>query len=307
MRKSRLLFIIISISLCVSACSFDNNINNPNILNPFEDIDDEGTMIMSEYGHSPYNFPENFMFYYQGGILEIPYIFFGGRVDSEVGLLIFIDGVVQPYFISGLEELPDYMHIFNIEANSEKVYMLNIIPTAGVAGDYLQLNFVCIDFPSLDGSDAAMLDLQNMSATISWTLAFLENSPYNHGLPSYKKAEIVDVFIEGNYDGSDFYFEIDNESENPNSIRIIAYKERSGIYRTTIFINNSPVIIDGSNNFFEYNASRNQRLIYEFEINIENLNNINIIYAISISLSNDTGENTIDVFKANSEIIKLMN
>lgn len=27
-----------------------------------------------------------------GGVLNIPYTFYGGRVDSEVGLLIFIDG-----------------------------------------------------------------------------------------------------------------------------------------------------------------------------------------------------------------------
>lgn len=322
--KISIIFIFLLIIIITTSCT-SNNTDNKNDLNPFADINNENMVIKSEYGHSPYNFPEDYMYYYQGGVLEIPYMFYGGRVDSEVGLYIFIDGIIQPYFISdSIETTYEYIHMFDIESNSEKKYILNILPTVGTINDYLKLNFVCVDFPNLINANESIgelesiVELQNMSTTISWTLSFLENIPTDSILSLYDEAKIktISETIQNDYEeNNDTYFEFDSNSEESNiiisntnkSIKFVTYGEIEGNYRTTIFINNSPVIIDSNNIFFEHKINKNEKYIYEFEFNKEYLeeclDNTNVLYAISINLSNSKDINQMDVFKTPSKLL----
>ena len=255
----------------------------------------------SEYGHSPYNFPEDFTFHYRGGFLEIAYVFYGGRVDSEVGLLIFIDGIVQPYFVGDYIEESDfeYMHIFNVIADSEQVVSLNILPTVGEVGDYLQLNFVCIGFPLIQ--DISMLDLQSMSTTFSWTLLFLEDraiAPISLSKTEISSVGIFDIVgAEFNESGSSFHKEI---NQNDRKIRFIA-SSNEGLYRVTLFANNSPIVIDGNKNHFNIYINNNEKITYEFEINVQN--DQKTLYAIIVRLSGYVYDYQLDVFKTNSEAL----
>ncbi len=308
MKKSNKYIVIVLtlISVC-TGCS-KSNTNNTNSF-PFNNDLDDDTTIACEYGHSPHSIPQDFTYYYQGGVLNIPYTFYGGRVDSEVGLFVFIDGVVQPYSIEHPKNtINNYMEIFNIAANSEETYTLNITPNCGKKGDILKLNFVCIEFPSLDITNNSSLDLQKMSTTISWKLSYLKDAE-NLTIPSQKEFNVKT--ISNNIEN---YYEIKPEFEN-NSEKIksalkfenktlnftLNSKENKTHCKTTIFINNNPININGCNNFINYTIDKNKKLTYKAKIN-NNSKSKDIFYAISIKLDNksDNWKSQIDVFKTNS-------
>lgn len=306
---NKYLLVIFIFILSFTYISYINNTDNTNNLNPFDNIDDDSTAIASEYGHSPYNPPENYTYYYQGDVLNIPYTFYGGRVDSEVGLLIFIDGIVQQYSINDSNDtIYDSMKIFNINANSEETYTLNINPNCGKKGDILKLNFVCIDFPILNMLDESSIDLQTMSTTISWKLSYLEDSKVLK-FPSKEGTRIKNISntIENyNSDKSEFDSSLEKSNINFEAIKFIANSGKNdGLYKTTIFINNKPAIIDKDKNFIEYEINKDKKLIYKAEIDDSNVNNTIIIYAVSIRLDNtiDNWYSQIDVFKSNSILI----
>ena len=302
--KKRLIGIMF-LCFCIffSGCEFNSSTQTVNILNPFMESSES---LMSEYGHSLFSFPDDDTFYYQGGLLEVPYIFYGGRVDSEVGLLVFIDGIVQPYFINNTTSESEfkYMYINNIAANSEQVVTLSILPTVGKMGDELQLNFVCIDFPSL--TDKSMLNLQSMSTTFSWKLSFLSDistdpvSLPEIGIRILETSDTIDIDFEvyGN-----FYLETDNESK---VARLFASEEENeGIHRITMFINNNPAIIDGYRNYFDIDKSDVDKKIYKFQVEEDNLSDLGILYAIGVSLNDYVRDNQIDVVKTNSQALEI--
>lgn len=193
------------------------------------------------------------------------------------------------------------MKIFNIDANSKENYMVNIIPNCGKSGDILKLNFVCIDFPVLNISDESSIDLQTMSTTISWKLSYLKDSDTLSLLPKkeFSISTISSNTIENYYtDKTEFDSSLEESDivfEDKNKILKFTAStiENEEFYKTTIFINNKPVIVDEDKNFIDYKISKDKRLIYEAEIDNNNLNDTNIIYTVSIKL-----DNTIDNWKS---------
>ena len=307
MAKVSCWFAIILICLCivVAGCVSDYNTSAVSGINPFDDIAGGHEILMSEYGHSPYIFPNDDTFHYYGGLFEVPYIFYGGQVDSEVGLLIFIDGIVQPYSLHDdtSEVAFEYMHVFNIEANSEKVVMLSIAPTVGEIGDNLQLNFVCIDFPLIN--DMSMLKLQGMSTTFSWRLSFFEDivlhtaahTSINASISDFSSDVDMDVDIYGY-----FHLEVD---EGSGIVRFIDLMEEEGEYRVTLFINNTPVRFNGGKTHFDINSRKGEKIVYDFKIDDYSLSSLNIVYAISIRLVSGEENNQVDVFKTISRVLNV--
>lgn len=237
-------FFITALFLLVGSACSSNRVGTNDFFNQFSDID-EGTVLLLEYGHSPFNFPENHVFYYTGGYLVIPYVFYGGRVDSEVGLFVFIDGVVQPYFVNSLNESElKYLHIFNIEANSEKIIELHILPTVGRLNDNLQLNFVCLEFPLILETDDLMVDLQGISTTISWTLSFLEDIPANHNTQIQERFFVYSITSEGSasreiggymhLDFVDTYEGFEVKINNLSDVRLFVYGWSDATFRTCV-------------------------------------------------------------------------
>jgi len=302
-----IVFILILVLVCTGC--FENSPKNTNNF-PFNNDLDDNTTIACEYGHSPHSIPQDFTYYYYGGVLNIPYTFYGGRVDSEVGLFIFIDGVVQQYSIEDFEKTTNnYMEIFNVNANSEQTYTLNITPNCGKKGDILKLNFVCIEFPSLNTKDNLSPDLQRMSTTITWKLSYLEDAE-TLATSTQKEFEIKTISnnTENYYENKT---EFENESEKiKNTLKIenktlkfiLNSKENNIHFKTTIFINNKPISIDDNNNFIDYKINKYEKLTYEAKINDNNLKSGDIFYAISIKLDNtsDNWKSQIDVFKTDS-------
>lgn len=74
---------------------------------------------------------------YSGGELEVPYRAEGDRAGRNVGFLLFLNGIPQPYRLNGQGEY-GYMHPFTLrEDNVEEQFTFNFVPVAGAAGETL--------------------------------------------------------------------------------------------------------------------------------------------------------------------------
>ncbi len=74
---------------------------------------------------------------YTGGELEVPYRAEGDGTGRNVGFLLFLNGIPQPYRLNGQGEY-GYMHPFTLrEDNVEEQFTFNFVPVTGAAGETL--------------------------------------------------------------------------------------------------------------------------------------------------------------------------
>ena len=86
-------------------------------------------------------------FVYEGGEMRLEYEVHATGMAKNVGFLVFIDGIAQPYRLD--ETSCQYMHIFDLEADA-KSYPFSFVftPVTGTKGDTLALTVVGVYGPS---------------------------------------------------------------------------------------------------------------------------------------------------------------
>lgn len=85
---------------------------------------------------------------YSESPIQIDYEFENGNMDVNIGMLLFLDGYLQPFSIDFSEEKA-VMNIIDLNANSSKTVCISFDPIAGTAGQNLPLHIVVI----LDAKD----------------------------------------------------------------------------------------------------------------------------------------------------------
>lgn len=110
-------------------CSGNNSISAPTgsvIENPFEETVDAGenqsVSTIASYGLG-YAADETIAF--SGGTLTIPIELSGGKESTQVGILIYLDGILQSY-VTEASDSKQTMHMFDTLANSKITYTVNV-------------------------------------------------------------------------------------------------------------------------------------------------------------------------------------
>lgn len=80
---------------------------------------------------------------YEGNPLQFEYTFENGNVDSNIGLLMFLGGAIQPFSVEG-DDNPKVMNIIEMQADTEKTISISLDPISGKAGETLPLHIVAI-------------------------------------------------------------------------------------------------------------------------------------------------------------------
>lgn len=122
---------------------------------------------------------------YTGGRIEIDYEFENGNVDANVGLLLFLDGCIQPFSLNAAEETAA-MNMVDLPADSKETITLSFTPVKGTVGDMLPLHIVAI-FDAKNTIDSPTLALpffQELSQAFPAAVIFEENST-NDNLQSW--------------------------------------------------------------------------------------------------------------------------
>lgn len=279
------------------------------------DLFDQGSSAM-EVGSFSYGWPdERDVFPYSGKPLEIPFKLTGTMESpQEVGLLLYVDGIVQPYsaVLSDGTELTDaYMQTFKLEQDVENIFNLVFQPVTGKAGENLSIQAVTILRPSYlpEGAENPNYGFyHSANITIPLQIAFDKDAPAEEQKASSNSYEVVD--IPKSITDSDEYFGLENSRDTNTVLSVIPAEDENGsvIYskddtvtfkvrlyggpeanqNITVFVNHQPVQIDGA----DYLAVRTQKgKMVEATITLDAsvFGESNTIYAIASSTGRDSG------------------
>lgn len=249
---------------------------------------------------------------YDGGELEIDYSINAVGKNKDFGLLIFIDGIPQPYKIDTTEAPYEYMHIFNPEKDDvDMLFTLVFTPVTGKKGDTLDITISSTYNPSFTP------DMKETSSYGGYqsTLEVSNRVVFNQNPEAFEPSNIPqDVYVSNvqqttepitndllEKHGVDLEtldtqmlteFEIDGENvELIGNLQIddkgtlkVRYKifGQPGVrYQTTFYIDHK-AIKSKDVGTFETVMAKGDVAIIDVEIDVEKLADLNTFYIVSV-------------------------
>lgn len=264
-----------------------------------------------------YGWPdERDVFTYSGKSLEIPFMM-TGMVDAsslEVGLLLFVDGIAQPYSVvlaDGTELTEAYMQTFHLENDMENIFDLVFQPVTGKSGDRLSIQAITILKPSYlpEGAENPNYGFYHAAnLTIPLQISFEKDAPAE-GQPSAASGyEITD--IPKSITDSNEYFGMENTLDTNNYLSIVPAEDESNsvIYakdgsasfkirlfggpeadnNITVFINHQPIRINDAD-YLAVHTQKGKMVEATITLDASLLGELNTIYAVASSTSHDSG------------------
>lgn len=209
---------------------------------------------------------------YNGEPLSIDYTFVNGNIDSNYGLFLFLDGMLQPYYTNFSDEYKN-MHIFSLSKDSSTTFKLYFEPVTGEIGQEIPLHIVAIfdadapyENPTLSNSFWQMLsqafpltvkieaetqqndkstDLSIEGNNYSLSIELIQEYGLSEG-DGHKKL-VIDENINSIKPNQDFQFSLSGADDHQS------------VYRLYAFINNAPIAI-GDHLWYEMSLSENQTI-----------------------------------------------
>jgi len=325
-KKIKGISIMICLCLLLAGCSkSQTNIENlnpgkPSIENEsaselFEDDSSRGSMGMFSYGIVAPN-EERQVYEYSGKELHIPFKVSGldKEVSSKFGLLVFVDGISQPYSIEHKNRDASevsVMHQFSLENEESDEFDIVFNPVTGHKGDRIGVVFATILQPEYKPQNANQPNYgmnHSLSATVFQEIDMKSDAPGQKELHSYSDALVEDISQEIKdhaqniiTDGSSDYLDEnvltellpqDKEQNNiytKNGQALFRFRIYGGLeatYRTTFYINNKPIQINGAD-YIESTTKKGKMSTVEIELDTSAYEELNSIYAISTVTGQD--------------------
>ncbi len=268
---------------------------------------------------------------YDGGELSIPYYVTGSGSGKNIGLLVYMNGVPQPYRIDGEGEYA-YMHIFDLQNDDEKRrFDLSFIPAAGSSGETVRATVASIYYPQFkpdmvnssgygfyqgaasagydiifnadppEGGASAPADVLLENVAVSnelMTEEFIERNLESGGLTSGGKSPLdrldTEVMTFVTYDGEKVYDNLDTTGRD--SVRVAF--ELCGVPGTTLqvsFYADHAPLGDGTADCWEITLEKGKVARVEADVRVSELEDITTFYAVAVS-----GEGRSEFIKSSS-------
>lgn len=145
--------LILTMGIMLTGCSVQNNkiddSSSSEALssNPFEE---KNTEVLGSIGHELVNQEKTgkHPLYYKGGETKIEYTVTASGTGKDVGFLVYIDGVAQPYKFNSTDAPYEYMHIMQLkEDDKETPFTFIFTPVAGRKGETRHVTIVSVYNP----------------------------------------------------------------------------------------------------------------------------------------------------------------
>lgn len=328
MKRFFTLLLTLLFTLTVTGCTQNRsephntpNKNTASNKNPFKTPDDMSGGVLGGIAHSPtkINRDKNgkkLPFVYEGGEISIPYKVSATGKAKNVGFLVFVDGIAQPYKTA---TAPAYqtMHIMDLETD-DKEYPFSIIfePVTGKKGDTLSLLIVSVYAPNFmpDMVNTSSYGMYHETLAGDYEITFeaaaqtpnastlpkytpLQNvkqstepvtQEYLDSLSAYSGMEAItletlnkQVFAQQFFDGQGGL--ISNLKVNANgtlhvTFKIVGYP--GSRYRHTFYINHQ-AMWDGKSTSFETVLTKGNVSVIEADIPLSKLKDFNTFYVVS--------------------------
>lgn len=328
MKKTIMLFLLsVTIVFTIARCNNNSmsdfpfepaDINEPE--NPFRG-DASNTTMMGRISHGPRNpnVDKNEMLLpliYVGEEIQYDYYVNASGQAKNVGFLMFVDGIPQPYKIGLSDASYEYMHIFNLESDNVDLPVTFIFsPVTGVQGDNLRVDITSVYNPSFKpdmkkttsyGGYHAMLTASyslhyeadapaiNDSDSEIYGVAAFSNEPVtNQLLETISNMSMLDIDMD-TFNREIFsllYFDGEIKSDNIHlsdgatmRVQYILCGRADLEYETTFFINHQPI---ASSQGISHNSviKKGAVTVITLDLGIDKLEDSNTFYIVSVPIN----------------------
>lgn len=234
---------------------------------------------------------------YNGGEMKIPYkITATGMKGKEIGVLMFIDGQIQPYSTASNGTL-QYMQIFTAQGYGVSEELI-FTPVTGANGDKLMIYFMCIVDPNAY--------LESESRDCEWMTSHCMYLLYEANPPEAEYPETTDRIIGLStvtladadltsgwteqdlaartefqfYVNGKYYDSITSvDADEPLRLRFTSWGTDQNSYGVVFFINHQPLSIDPEDIVFVSNEL-GEKVVIEVEVDISDLSGNVLVYAM---------------------------
>jgi hypothetical protein len=256
---------------------------------------------------------------YDGGDMKIDYQVTASGTGKNVGFLLFIDGIPQPYKIDDETAPYEYLHIFNIENDDEQTnFSFLFTPIVGKTGDSREILVVSIynpgfkpDMKESSGYGGYQSTLENSfvidfhadpdklpeNPVLQASIATenLTYKPVTSDLYSELGTDITPeiyaerIFPRIFYNGeTNVYSNLKIENNENTNIRYELSGKPGSKFITTLYIDHTPLEINGETSF-EMDIKDGEYPVLDVTLDYDKLGDFNTFYIIAVPIE-DTDE-----------------
>jgi hypothetical protein len=278
---------------------------------------------------------QNPTFTYTGDPITLSFFYQGTGSDTEVGLMFFLDGIVQPYQIIETSH-PDetsvtnqdvYLSKFQLSSDIRIEFTVSITPVTGLVGDEFGLFPVTLFEPSfLPASEEGNFGIyhqgsfylpitiqmgtdgsrQTADHVVDPDLAPIPDRLFEHDDrldSSGRISQPVFALYAGEFLG--WGEPASQTTENGKiDLHLSGYGGVEVLYRVTIFVNHQPVMIEGNESFL-IQTHYDQVSTYTFTLDISEYDRLNSLYAIVVPVGESYKNN--DIYSQKTRTTLLIN
>lgn len=285
-----------------NSSSSTSSITDP-MKEPVDNSDTEGEILYStQYGV----YFSNDSVSLSGNELIVSPVLSGGQSGTRVGIMVFVDGVIQKYQADDYSE-EEYMSVFDIEPKSEVKYNLNVSARIDGGLDEHYISMITMLAPeyvsSADSphfgnyhktlSPETVIAPDSIEGAIpakSYQVLKAENSVFTqkqiekYGIENGDESGRTQGFLllQGNNRIEDYYTLTDGESKL--TLHFTAFTTLNIVenQRVTFFVNHKPVTFNGGYEHLDYTLEGEK--ITEIDIELDDLRAGDFVYFISVPL-----------------------
>lgn len=300
-----------------------------NNANPFETNDEEGGILGSlshGYDNPELDEKEESMLplSYDGGELVIDYFVKASGKAKNVGFLIYVDGIAQPYKVNETDSPYEYMHILDLEEDDKDTpFTFIFTPVTGKKGDTVNVTISSVYNPSfmpdmketssyggyhdtlvttprslVFNKDVDPLDHSNLSTNVDLSDVRLLTEPVTDELMERLSATQLrsidsetletevfnEVNIENKQDVEDT-FQINDSGKLPVTFKIFG---RPGVtYKHTFYLNHKALSNEEGEISFETALTKGDVSVIEVELDLDKLDDFNTFFVVSTPVNQE--------------------
>ncbi len=314
MRKFLQQFSVFMALVCLlSGCSNSGSTGQDDTASDDLSIEFENNSDTHEVGSVDFGFPDpmDTIYTYTGKPLKIPFYITGTAEDtkSEVGVLLFVNGIAQPYtavYEDGTELKATYMQTFALDSGKKDTFTMSFQPVTGKSGDNLSVIAVTILKPSYLPESAENPSYGNYhadSATIARHISFEADCAAQELVVQTTEYEITDIPKEeidrltawSGLDALDTTVQLSLVTDQDKiihgdgktaTVTVNLYGGQEANFNITLFVNHQPVQLNEAD-YLAIHTEKNKMATATFTIDTSSLGELNTIYAVAAASGDD--------------------
>lgn len=310
-KRFRLFAALLACSLLLTACGKnESSAPSENVFADYQTGDNAADSAQSIAISAGVQDNDSMRFTYSGEPVAINYGF-NASDDCEVGLLIFLDGVLQSYQVDGQTTA---MHTLDLKADAEQIFTLYLTPSLGEEGGTLRLNFVNVFDPTLKTAPAdgtvVFGNAHKFSQSMPWSLQM--QAPANSAAPKIADGEKlvpmtdaqIQSYLETDSRGNTrdtrdtFQFELLAGGENmaplytlqeQNEMELRLYANTAQTYRVCLLADFTTLLPINGAQYVDVEVQKDSYSVIDLSFDRSELEPYTNLFAVAVALSTDDG------------------